>query len=169
MKNLHILVEAAEILRKKDFSAQGGPAFGWNIKIAGAPMLESDKIYFERLKNLIKEKKLDDKIKFVGPIPNKDITQLYQSGDLFVNFSDTGSLDKAMLEAMAAGLNVLTSNEAFADIVLAENFAHKNSQEIAERIIALSKSAPAGRLADYVRKNHNLDNLVNKIINFYYE
>ena len=155
-KNLHLLIETAEILKSKDFN--------FNIKIAGAPILESDKIYFEKLENLIQEKKLDEIIEFVGPIPNKDIAEFYQSGDLFVNLSDTGSIDKAVLEAMACGLKILTSNEAFKNIVPEENFTDKNLENVAKKIIYLKESASNFSLRGYVAKNHNLDNLIIKTI-----
>lgn len=161
VKNIDVLIEVAEILRNKGLN--------FNIKIAGAPALESDKIYFEKIKKSIKDKKLEDKIIFVGPIPNKNIVEFYQSGNLFVNFSDTGSMDKAVLEAMASGLEVLTSNKAFAGILGGEVFIEKNPEKIAQKIIKIANntSAKASGLAEYVYDNHNLDNLINKIINFY--
>lgn len=159
VKNLHLLIETAEILRNKNFN------FG--VKIAGTPILESDKIYFEKLKNSIQEKKLNDIIEFIGSVPNKDIAGFYQDGDLFINLSDTGSLDKAILEAMACGLKILTSNEAFKDIVPTENFTGKNAEEIAEKIICLAKNPNNPSLKDYVIKNHKLANLIGKIIEFY--
>ncbi len=166
VKNYEVLIGAAEILKNKDFSAQGGPASGWEIKIAGAPALEQDQIYFKKLKDIIKEKKLENKINFAGSIPYKNITGFYQRGDLFVNFSDTGSLDKAVLEAMASGLSVLTSNEAFKNILPEKYFTSKNSQEIAGKIMALSGIPADPALRDYVFKNHSLDRLINKIIIF---
>lgn len=159
VKNYDLLVDAAEILKSKNID--------YDIKIAGAPILESDKKYFEKLKEKIKEKQLEDKIKFVGPIPNKDIIDFYQEGDLFVNFSDTGSIDKAVLEAMACGLKILTSNEAFRGILKEENFTEKNPENIAGKIINLAKNETDGSLAEYAVKNHSLENLVKKIINFF--
>lgn len=159
-KNLHILVEVAEILKSKNFN-------DFEIKIAGVPILESDKIYFEKLKNLIQEKKLDDRIEFVGSIPNKDIAEFYQSGDLFINFSDTGSLDKAILEAMACGLQILTSNEAFKDILKKENIADKNKKNIADKVISLAEGANISGLRECVVVNHNLDNLIIKIKQYF--
>jgi len=156
VKNLHLLIETAGILKNRNFD--------FEIKIAGAPILESDKIYFEKLKNLIQEKKLDDIIEFVGPVSNKDIAKFYQGGDLFINLSDTGSLDKAILEAMACGLKILTSNEAFKDILKEDNMADKNTENIAVKIINLSKSGKIYSLVEYTAKNHSLDNLVEKII-----
>src|SRR3989339_126077 len=168
VKNYEIMINAAEILKNKGFFAQGGPASGWEIKIAGAPILKDDKTYFEKLKNLIKEKKLDGVIEFVGPIPNKYIAEFYQSGDLFINLSDTGSLDKAVLEAMACGLKILTSNEAFKDILPEENFTANDPKEVAEKIENLAKSPNMNKdkFIDYVSANHGIDNLVKKIIGF---
>jgi glycosyltransferase involved in cell wall biosynthesis len=37
----------------------------------------------------------------------------YQRASVMVNVSSTGSIDKAVLEAMACGLPVVTANEAF--------------------------------------------------------
>jgi len=161
VKNYEIMINAAEILKNKDFN--------FEIKIAGAPILKDDKTYFEKLKNLIKEKKLDDIVEFVGPIPNKYIAEFYQSGDLFINLSDTGSLDKAVLEAMACGLNVVTSNEAFKDILKEDNIVDKKTEDMADKIIYLAKINNSFSLIDYVTKNHNLDNLIFKIVSCLYE
>jgi len=162
IKNLHLLIEVASILKNKNRN------FNFEIKIAGSPILESDKIYFEKLKEKIQEKKLDDIIKFVGPISNKYIGEFYQNGDLFINLSDTGSLDKAILEAMACGLKILTSNEAFKNILPEENFTKNEPKEVAEKIENLAKSPNMNKdkFIDYVSANHGIDNLVKKIIGF---
>lgn len=158
VKNIHILIEVAEILRNKNFN------FG--IEIAGAPILEQDKIYFEKLKNLIKEKKLDDKIIFTGSIPYKNIAEFYQNGDLFINLSDTGSIDKAILEAMASGLQILTSNEAFKAILSSDNITDENPQNIASSILALATIKPNPNMRKYVLENHQLRSLINNLILF---
>lgn len=157
VKNLDLLVETAEILKNRGLD--------FEIKIAGKPILKGDEAYFKKLKNLIKEKNLEDKINFIGAIPNKDIPDFYQKGDLFVNFSDTGSIDKVILEAMASGLLVLTSNEAFKNILPEKYFTSKNSEEIAEKIIKLSESGIDPGLRDYVVKNHSLENTIGFILN----
>ncbi|MFH0803752.1 MAG: glycosyltransferase family 4 protein [Candidatus Tagabacteria bacterium] len=155
VKNIDILIEAAEILKNKKFD--------FEIKVAGAPILEKDKIYFEKLENIIKEKKIEDKIIFTGAIPHKDIVEFYKRGDLFVNLSDTGSIDKAILEAMASGPLVLTSNEAFKNILPEKYFVGKNPEEIAQKIIALSKADFDPVLREYVIGSHGLKKLVEKL------
>lgn len=165
VKNYELLIEAAEILKggKKNNDDRG---LDFKIRIAGKPVLKQDEGYFKKLKDMIEKKGLSDKIKFVGSIPNRDMAEFYQSGDLFVNFSDTGSLDKAVLEAMACGLMVLTSNEAFRTILSDKYFADNDYQDIARKIIRLSgENADAG-LREYVAGSHNVENLAKKIINF---
>lgn len=121
------------------------------------------------LKQKIKEKKLEDMIEFVGPIPNRNIADFYKGGDLFVNLSDTGSLDKAVLEAMACELEILTSNEAFKNILPEENMAPKDSFAIAEKIEKIAKQGSSVRsdFIKYVSDNHSLNVLAGKIINFF--
>jgi len=157
VKNYEVLIEAAEILKNENLD--------FEIKLAGRPMLEKDKVYFEELKKLIKEKNLEDKIIFIGSVPYKDIADFYRSGDLFVNLSETGSLDKAVLEAMSSGLPVLTSNEAYFGM-LEEKYLTKNDpKEIAEKIAYFIKNKInfAPELRQIVVKNHSLQNLIDKI------
>jgi len=161
VKNYEIMINAGEILKSRNFN--------FEIRVAGAPILESDKIYFGKLKNLIKEKKLDDIVEFVGPIPNKYIAEFYQSGDLFINLSDTGSLDKAVLEAMACGLKILTSNEAFKYILPEENFTKNEPKAVSEKIENLSKSPnlTKDKFINYTETNHDLNNLIARITGFF--
>ena len=65
---------------------------------------------------------------------------------------------------MACGLKILTSNEAFKNILKEENITDKNPEDIANKIISLAKTVNDYSLTEYVAKNHNLYNLVGKII-----
>lgn len=165
VKNYEVLIEAAAILKEKKMD--------FEIKIAGAPILKSDETYFEKLKNSIKEKKLEDKIIFVGPIDHQEITFFYQTGNIFINLSDTGSLDKAVLEAMVLGHIVITSSEAYVDLAkngLIYAFPANDYQELAKTIEEIWKTGiiiPNEKAIAFVRKNHNLDTLINKIIDYF--
>ena len=91
-----------------------------------------------------------------------------------MNLSGTGSVDKAVLEAMACGKTVLTSNEAFVNILKnkgTELMVKPNSpDDLAERIAALAsldvktRTSIEAKLREEVVQNHNLDHLVQKII-----
>ena len=155
IKNYEIFISVAEILKNNNFS--------FEIKIAGSAILNSDKIYLEKLKKMIEEKNLNDRIVFVGHMPYKNITDFYGKGGLFVNFSDTGSIDKAVLEAMSCGLNILTSNEAFKNILPLEYFSNKDPKNVAEKITKLGSYMPDKKLRDYVIKNHSLEKTIGRI------
>ncbi len=95
-----------------------------------------------------------------------------QSGyTAFVHASRTGSMDKAVLEALAAGLPVFTSSEAFSnEIPGVTKFAEGNPADLAEKIAKAFEKGEigyneAGR--EWVKKYHNLDALVKKIVDFY--
>ena len=72
-----------------------------------------DRAYGEQLRQMVVDYKLEDKVTFAGGMPYAAVVREYQRADVMVNMSATGSMDKAVLEAMACGLPVVTINEAF--------------------------------------------------------
>lgn len=168
-KDYETLIKAIEILvkQKKERNLEA--------RIVGGPVLKKDKEYFKKIQQLVRDNNLGEYIKFLGPVSHNEILSYYQNCDLFVNLSQTGSVDKAVLEAMACERMVLTSNEAFSSI-LKDNrltFEPKNLKNLAEKIISLiglskeEKDKIGRQLRDKVVKNHNLDNLVKKILACY--
>lgn len=135
------------------------------LQIAGTSLEDYEKEYLKYLKNLVKEKKLENFISFLGSIPYTEMPKYYQNSDLVVNLSLTGSVDKVVLEAMASGCLVLTCNEAFENI-LDNKYLFKNKDFIglAEKIINLKTAPKDESLRKIVIKDHNLDNLIDKIL-----
>ncbi|PIR41692.1 MAG: hypothetical protein COV30_02375, partial [Candidatus Yanofskybacteria bacterium CG10_big_fil_rev_8_21_14_0_10_37_15] len=105
VKNYETLIEASKILKDK------GENFSVTI-IGEAPPLKKDTNYKTQITNKIKELGLENNFEFLGKINHKDLPQYYQSHDIFVHLSKTGSLDKTILEAMACGMNVLSSSDS---------------------------------------------------------
>jgi len=166
-KDLKLLVNALDILIKKSFK---------NIKleIIGRPVLKSDYEYEQSLGELIEKRRLSKYIScHSGSYDTMPVE--YSNADLMVNLSQTGSVDKAVLEAMACERMVLTSNEAFKGILRDDRlmFKKKNLQDLVEKIINLmnlsqeEKNQIGKKLRDETVKNHNLDNLVMKILACY--
>jgi len=94
---LEVLLKAAARL-KSDFSAQGGPASGWKVIIAGdGPEKKSLAEFSEALG-------LKDRVEFLGHVPYENLIKLYSGADIFVRPSRSEGLGSAFLEAMAAGL-----------------------------------------------------------------
>lgn len=164
-KDYETLIKAADILRDK-FNLKD-----FTVKIIGESGLTEQQNYFNSLKQMVSKMNLSGKVKFLGSIPNSKVASYYQEADLFVNLSDTGSLDKAVLEAMACGALVLTSNEAFKSILPSELMVEKNKPEaLAQKILEVinfdkeKNTSLKNKLRQIVVEDHNLDNLVKKII-----
>lgn len=161
VKNQHILIEAISYLKNKGVVCE--------LVIVGGPVTGNDFVYLNQLKELVHQLNLET-ISFLGPLPNHDIiTCLYQS-DLFINLSDTGSLDKAVLEAMASGTLVLSSNKAFESILQPFNLYLTDNKSV---IVADKINDIKNNLNDYKKSliplrnivvdNHDLNKLIKKI------
>ncbi len=144
------------------------------FQIIGSPGLPSQREYLERVQQWVHEMNLDHFVSFLGPMPNRDTIFYYQHAGIFINLSETGSLDKVVLEAMSCGTIVLTSNEAFRSIVPSELFLDStDSKHVAEKIDELYKLSAGARnhlgeqLRQIVVKNHSLKHTVGSILALY--
>jgi glycosyltransferase involved in cell wall biosynthesis len=73
--------------------------------------------YLEVLRERVTQADLDSWVQFAGPMQFDQVAAAYQQADVMVSASQTGSIDKVILEAMACGLPVITSNEAFIPVL----------------------------------------------------
>lgn len=136
IKNSDTLVEAARILKSE---------LDFNVTFIGSPVTHSDLEYSDSVKALVAKYDLKSIVSFIGDIKPADIPAKYAATDLSVNLTPTGGLDKVVLESMAAGVPVLTSNEAFRDYFesaekgLADKLIFKlnDAQDLARKVVAL--------------------------------
>lgn len=108
-----------------------------------------DAAYAKVLRQQVEDRGLDGVIHFVGAIPHTRVLGEYQRADVFVNLSDTDSVDKAVLEAMSCGLPVITSNVAFERVLSSLGrsamVAKGDASGLAERLLTLTKQSPEER------------------------
>lgn len=151
-KNQLIMVKAVESINKV------------RLEFYGSPITKEDKEYLEEIKKYVKEKKLAGKVLIKGKIEHSKVNEMYKKADLFINLSETGSMDKAVLEAMSCGCRILTSNKAFKNIVNRKNYSKDINHSLVRKKI---KSTLQGEKIDYrkfVVQNHNLKKLVKNIV-----
>lgn len=168
-KDYETLIKAVEIFKNKGIKL--------SLEIIGGPAVKTDEDYFKDLKRQVADKKLTKEIKFIGPVANKEILQFLQQAALFVNLGQTGSLDKAMVEAMSAELPVLTCNEAMLEVLgdyketlMYPKRDYKILAEKIESIINLpaEKYVELGAgLRELVVRSHSLDNFIDKVLKLY--
>jgi glycosyltransferase involved in cell wall biosynthesis len=133
------------------------------LTIVGDSITKEDLEYKKQIEEKVKELGLKDHVFFVGAISPKDVVRYYQDTDLFINLSSTGSMDKAVLEAMSCGNKILTSNEAFRSIVPNENHTDNNVENISNGIRRLLDAPVDSRLREYVVVNHQLRALIRNL------
>jgi len=105
-------------------------------------------------------KALKVKIRFLGGITQTQLREEYWRAAYLIHTSETGSLDKVVLEALACGLPVISTNEAFSNMPII--IAAADSRAIANALLGdqIDKNM---RIA-YVKENHSLQKLISTML-----
>lgn len=157
VKDLRTLILAFLDLKKSLPNAE--------FNIIGEPITGADKDYERELRD-----EFGHCVSFRGGVPHEQAFSAYPY-NAFVHASQTGAVDKAVLEALATGTSVFTSSEAFSESIPGIfKFEQGNALDLAEK---LGRAFEGGKLVynkearEYVAKHHNLPVLVLKIVSFY--
>ena len=144
------------------------------LDLIGGPSRPEDSAYVQTLKKQVAHFGIETHVKFIGTRNYDTIVAEYQQADLLLNLSQTNSLDKVALEAMACGIPVLTSNPAFRALmqdVASSLYLHSaDPEQTAVAIKAIMQQPQAQRretglkLRQQVVKEHNLDQLAQRFI-----
>lgn len=94
----------------------------YQLLVIGAPLTRDDERYAKELHAYVDAHNLTS-VTFMGARPAAEIPLLLSRSDVVLHPSTTGSLDKVVLEAMAAGCVVISSNDS-ARPILAKINAH---------------------------------------------
>jgi len=158
-KDLETMILAVKSLREDGFDVA--------LDVVGAPFLTEDKFYFNNLKDLAANTGLSGVIKFLGARSNDDLPSIYRGHGTFLHASKTGSLDKAVLEAMASGLYVVSSSEAFRFLPELYRYHENDAVNLAAKVREIIETRPAAGLRDRILREHNLSNLTEKILTYF--
>jgi glycosyltransferase involved in cell wall biosynthesis len=88
------------------------PQHPFTLRIIGPTLTRDDERYAEELAKKVAAMGLGGAVTFEGPLPVDRLPAVYAASSLHLNLSETGSMDKAILESLASGCPTLTSNEA---------------------------------------------------------
>ncbi|MFA5133272.1 MAG: glycosyltransferase family 4 protein [Patescibacteria group bacterium] len=136
-----------------------------------APILDqAGENYKDFLFKKIKDYGLEDAVQIIPGVREDELANMYNKADLLVHTSETGSVDKVVLGAMASELPVLSSSEAFDFLPAPHRFKKINSEsgeydELAEKIVFFMRrrGEKYPELRDIVEKYFSLSNLFKKI------
>ncbi|MEO6095945.1 MAG: glycosyltransferase family 4 protein [Fibrobacteria bacterium] len=146
------------------------PANPMRLRIVGPTLTPEDQRYDMEMRSRMWSMGLQDRVEFTGFVPQEHHPGLYASAFLHLNVSKTGSMDKTVLEALACGCPVLTSNEAFREMLSPRPEFRLDSDDpgvIARRMLAIHSGMaayPPEPLRAMVAGIHDQDNLVNKVM-----
>jgi glycosyltransferase involved in cell wall biosynthesis len=110
-KQVHLLVEAMAILRDR----RHVPPI--RLVMIGPSITADDQTYRVALSSRIADLDLTSHVALLDAMAQQDTVSAYEHAFLHVNVSDTGSMDKTVLEALACGCPVLTSNPSFRELL----------------------------------------------------
>jgi glycosyltransferase involved in cell wall biosynthesis len=88
---------------------------GLTLRIVGPTLTGDDAAYAAALRRDVAGGRVP--VEFLGPVPMDRLPGLYDTAALALNVSETNSMDKAVLEALATGCPVLSSNPAFRELL----------------------------------------------------
>jgi glycosyltransferase involved in cell wall biosynthesis len=140
------------------------------LVVVGPELTADDKAYRVEVDAMIAGLGLQDRVALPGPMAQADTARLYRSAALHVNVSATGSMDKTVMEALACGCPVLTSNEAFFDelaswpqMLIRDPTAEALAQRVASLLEPMDRLDPSA-LRNIVVGRHDLDGYADRIV-----
>lgn len=166
------VVEAVHLLREAGHEV--------TLRWAGGALARGDDEYGTMVRRAIEDRGLGEAVTFEGAVPYPDVPALYHDCDLFVNASRTGSVDKVVLEAMAASRPFLSCNESIPPVIAgglpdeaarsAYAFGQGDARGLADAIAAWielgedERTARTRALARLVREEHDVDVLMGRLV-----
>lgn len=171
IKDYETFIKAANVLvNEKDLH-------DLDFIVVGGPATASDREYYTKIKLLAKNFKLNDYIKFIESVPYSNIVNYYQLCDVFVSTSNTGSLDKVVLEAMACEKPTLVCNEAFEEVFGEYSsilmFSRNDFTDLADKIIYIlqmdenQRNEMCHNLRKIVEKMHSIESLTDNLVDVF--
>lgn len=156
-KRLSEMLEALDALE-----VQGVP---FTFTVAGEPATEPDRAYAEELKRSIAARPYAARVKLLGPVAHAVMPELLAEQDVFLNLSATGSMDKAVLEPLAAGVPAVTSNEAFRELLGPSGlFVGSVEPEAVAAALRAARTADITSATAYIREHYALDSTIARIV-----
>lgn len=139
----------------------------YSCAVFGATITEDDVHYREELEKHIDQCGLQKKVRFHEPVPQTALAVHLQRANIALHASVT-ALDKAVLEAMACGCIVVSTNPTVHTVLPEE--CRANDENFAEKVKAILAMSEEGRqkLREQLRKevveHHSLSKLIERLV-----
>lgn len=137
----------------------------FSFTLVGAPATSGDRTYARDVSGRIAAAPYHAHVVFLGGIPYKQLPALLARSNVALNLSATGSMDKAVLEAMAARVVPVTSNNAYRTLLAPDGLfvADATADRLADAVMRAKDVSPEPYRM-YVEQQHALPALVSAIL-----
>ncbi len=160
IKGFETLIRAAGIL--------GDNNSAFEFRIVGAPVMNGDHEYATKLRALIGELGAGEKVSMVGFVPYTDMPEQYRWADIVVGCTPPGGIDKTLLEGMAAGCVVVTSNSVMQRYLGADAehsiFPVGDARGLSEILVSVRDFAVRSRQMVEYAKAFTVQGVIQKIV-----
>jgi glycosyltransferase involved in cell wall biosynthesis len=162
-KSVSLMIDTLTWLRAN------APQHPFRLQIVGPTLTRDDSVYAAELSETVRARGLAPWVSFEGARPMSALPAIYGSALLHLNLSQTGSMDKTILESLACGCPTLTSNASV--FPLLERFPaltvrNSTPEAIGRQIIHLAEHrheyAPAD-LRGLVSGRHDIDSYIDRV------
>lgn len=128
VKHIEKAIDATALLLAKGIPVELSIVGDW---------LPRDIEYVEGLKKRLVEACVEPSVAFIRGVDFVNAPKTYQNHEIFLNFTESGSFDKTVIEALACGAKVLVSNTSMQNILPEGSYTTGEQDDIVEKIIAL--------------------------------
>lgn len=155
-----------EMLYVLDFLHTRGQQFTFTI--VGSAVTDADKVYEKVLVEKIYNRPYANSVRFAGAVEYTQLPALFQKASVNINLSQTGSLDKAVLDGFAAGVPAVSTNIAFKDVLEPHGlFVSSFTPQATAEAIVRATQVPSVPFRAYVSTHHSLPVLIERIVESY--
>ncbi|HWO06981.1 MAG TPA: glycosyltransferase family 4 protein [Candidatus Paceibacterota bacterium] len=98
-------------------------------------------------------------VQFLGGLPHESLRDEYRNASAFIHTSETGSMDKVVLEALATDCPVITTSEAYGNLPV--EIVDATPEALAA---AITRSHSQQNRSEIIRAHHSLFTLVPRIV-----
>ncbi len=127
---------------------------------------KSDEKYLLKLKKIINEESLKDRVVFMGAKTNPETPKYFRASDVFVLPSVYEGFPKAVLESLSCGVPTIASGFEVPSIKGLYKIEKHSSEEIARLILMIAQSRPFVD-SKYVSSNYSWDERARQIDEVY--
>lgn len=162
-KRVHAIYEVARCVVRQGTGISG-------FDIVGAPLTRDDLAYCNALQMRVWRDGMERCFRFHGVVPQARIGEFYERAFLHLNLSHTGSLDKTVMEALACGCPVLTTNPPFKDLLKEWPWMYMDDEEVpavAAKVIEAFKDpsrVPGERLRELIESRHSMATYPDRVL-----